>query len=90
MSDLYPTPTRLALLRDVANGQVMTDITRNEDVILLFPNAPTEWQTRQGVTSRVRELERVGWVEEDYDDGHWEWQVTAAGRAVLDAHGGAS
>lgn len=81
MGDLFPTKTRLALLDDVANGQVLTDITEDDDVILLFPNAPTEWQSRVRVTARIRELERAGWIHEDTHS----WRLTAAGHTVLAA-----
>ncbi|GLH94920.1 hypothetical protein [Phytohabitans aurantiacus] len=81
MAELYPTKTRRALLDAIANAQVLTDITAPAlDVILLFPNAPTEWQTRQTVTARVRELEAAGWVEED--DAGVEWRTTDAGEAA--------
>jgi hypothetical protein len=81
MAELYPTKNRRALLDAIANGQVLTDITAPVlDVIVLFPNAPTEWQTRQTVTARVRELERAGWVEED--DAGVEWRTTDAGEAA--------
>lgn len=85
MADLYPTPTRLRLLTEIANGQVLTDITRedDQDVILLFPDAPTSWQDRVKVTARVRELERAGWAEEFLLGPTW--SLTDAGREVLEA-----
>lgn len=81
--DLYPTKTRLGLLAEIANGQVLTDITADDDVILLFPWAPTQWQDRVKVTARVREMERAGWVETD--TAGVTWQLTERGRAFLDA-----
>jgi hypothetical protein len=88
MGDLYPTPTRLRLLAEIANAQVLTDIARDDDqdVILLFADAPTSWQDRVKVTARVRELEAAGWVEESGSDATW--SLTDAGRKVLGAgHG---
>lgn len=86
MPELYPTPTRLQLLAQIANDQVLTDITRddNQDVILLFPDAPTSWQDRIRVTARVRELEHAGWAAE-FERGPT-WSLTDAGRAILDHH----
>jgi hypothetical protein len=78
---LHPTKTRLSLLADIANSLVLTDITTDSDVILLFPYAPTEWQTRERVTARVRELEKAGWVEQD--EAGVNWQPTAYGRQLL-------
>lgn len=88
MADLYPTPTRLRLLAEIVNGQVLTDITRDDDqdVIWLFPDAPTSWQDRVKVTARVRELEAAGWVEEFILGPTW--QPTSAGRDVLEARRG--
>lgn len=64
-ASLYPTPSRRRLVRQISNGQVVTDITADGDVILLFPDAPTSWQDSERVTARVRELEAAGWVETD-------------------------
>lgn len=88
MSDLFPTPTRLRLLAQIDNGQVLTDITRDDDqdVIWLFPDAPTSWWDRRKVTAQVRELEAAGWVEEFMPGGTW--RLTDAGRDVLEAHRG--
>ena len=84
---LYPTKTRLALLADLDNGQVLTDITAEGDqgdVIWLYPWAPTQWQDRVKVTARVRELERGGWVEQD--EAGISWWLTDAGREVATTH----
>jgi hypothetical protein len=82
--DLYPTKTRLQLLREIANSQVLTDILNvDEDVILLFPDAPTSWQDRVKVTTRVRELEAAGWIAESAEG---EWRLAPGGRAILEAH----
>lgn len=78
---LYPTKTRLGLLRDIAEDRVFTDVTAEHARIVFAPNAPDEWQTQQTVTSRVEELEREGWIEEH---GCSSWRLTDAGREVLD------
>lgn len=80
MSDLYPTPTRIQLLRDVANSQVFTDLTADYTRIVLAPNAPAEWQTQQTVTKRVEELEKAGWIEEI---NNVDWHLTDKGREIL-------
>jgi hypothetical protein len=83
--DLYPTPTRLKLLRQVANRQVIVDLTLDDGGwrVVLFPYAPTQYQDQVTVTHRIDELERAGWVkllepaEVDYvltDEG---WQILA-------------
>jgi hypothetical protein len=87
VSDLYPTKTRLALLHQVANSQVLTDISPeadDQDVILLFPDAPTSWQDRAKVTARIREMEHAGWVT-TVDNIGMSWYPTDAGLAVLAA-----
>jgi hypothetical protein len=78
--DLYPTPTRVNLLRDVDEGRVFTDVTAEHDRVVLVPNAPTEWQTQRLVTVRMAEVERAGWVEE-YDAAMW--RLTDKGREIL-------
>lgn len=85
MSDLFPTKTRLALLRQVANSQVVTDIVLDvddQDVIWLFPDAPTSWQDHIRVTARIREMEHAGWVT-TVDGVGMSWYPTDAGYAVL-------
>lgn len=88
MPDLYPTKTRLALLRDIRDGHVIEGPVE--------PWAGDVWNTARAetgdqarkVTARVHELEDAGWVECGGD--LTTWSLTAAGRAVLEAHGGAS
>lgn len=76
---LYPTKTRVQLLRDVDAGLVMNDI-RNQvidgRVVLIAPKDGFE----QTVTARIAELEKAGWAEEDEDGINW--RLTAAGLAV--------
>lgn len=63
--NLHPTPTRLALLRDVADGLVMedpaTEVIWRDDRLGGFYDPNTATCTR--VTAKVRELENAGWVE---------------------------
>ena len=82
MSGLYPTKTRLALLRQVANAQVLTDLTVDEFTVWLFPDAPTSWQDRVKVTARVREMDHAGWIAENTIG---DWQLTDDGCKVLES-----
>jgi hypothetical protein len=88
MSDLYPTKTRLALLRDVAGEH----ITRN-----YFADGERDTDgDGDKVTARIAEAEKAGWVHLDdkvwttinvFDGGWWTlryWRLTDAGRALLD------
>jgi hypothetical protein len=85
-ADLYPTKTRLALLRQVANSQVMTDPTAEHHHVVLFPDAPDVWANRVTVTARIDELERAGWVVDN--EAEVFWHPTEAGLAVLAAADG--
>lgn len=78
MSDLHPTPTRLALLRAVAAGEVHEDTFR----------APYKsHHGRDNVTARIDDLYRAGWISFGEPAARWRraWQLTDAGRAVLEA-----
>lgn len=93
MGELYPTPTRLALLRDVDDGRVSRSI---------WSSGQSDASSRTGcrVTAAIEEMSAAGWVvlnpqrwqTADVVTGHgYElqyWQLTDAGRAVLDAHPG--
>lgn len=81
MSDLYPTKARLKLLRQIRNSQVGTDLLAERERIVLWPYAPTEYQTQQTVTARVRELEAAGWVRRSASGA--DWLLTDEGRKVL-------
>lgn len=75
-TDLYPTRTRLRLLRAIADGDVWrgTDGRDSDDF-------------GGNVTARTAELNAHGWVVPGYlydDQGRRQWQLTDAGRAVLD------
>jgi hypothetical protein len=69
-TDLHPTPSRLALLRDVGNGDV-------------WSTSGAAYNGASGRTRRVNEaiqaMRRAGWVEAVYGT----WKLTEAGRAVL-------
>jgi len=84
---LYPTKTRLALLRQVANSQVATGDDGHE--VFAWPDAPTSWQDRVKVTARMDELVRAGWVTTDEADGPgvW-WLLTDDGRKILEDNRG--
>jgi hypothetical protein len=75
MSDLFPTPTRLALLAEVEAGLV----TGSPAAGVLVWRGPG---IHRRVTAAMVELQRAGWV----DVVHGEWWPTATGRAVLDQH----
>lgn len=76
-SDLYPTPSRLALLRDVDAGNVFRD-RLGDDYI----------SADRKVSDRIGAMERAGWVERfgPTEDRFEHWRVADAGRAVLDSH----
>lgn len=84
--DLFPTPHRLALLRDVDAGEIWQSSNHESWDALMFKR-----------TTRVTEAERAGWIE--LGEGvagkvgtpfagasARRWRLTDAGRAVLDAH----
>jgi hypothetical protein len=75
MSDLYPTKTRLDLLRAVAYGRVT--VSPGSQII-----HRTESSFSRRCDSAIREQEAVGWVRLGADGGTYE--PTEAGRAVLD------
>jgi hypothetical protein len=78
VSNLYPTPTRLALLREVAAGNVIEGITEETDghTWLVDP----ETGDRRKVCARIEEALKAGWVVQDEAF----WRLTRTGRAVLD------
>jgi hypothetical protein len=73
--DLYPTKTRLALLRDIADGKVCDGAD----------GAP-HLDIGDGETARVADavwaMERAGWVTQPSD--RLLWELTATGHIVLD------
>jgi hypothetical protein len=85
VSALYPTKTRRALLRDVADGLIVAEgaeVYRDERLAGFYDPLTAE---RTKVTARIREMEgTVGWVAVFSDRVY---RLTDAGRAVLDAAG---
>jgi hypothetical protein len=86
---LHPTPSRLALLQAISDGDV-----QREYPILPDPEVDV-WlgAGRRTVTARVAELEREGWVKlgqplHPHHKATRPWLVTPAGRMIL-AGGGA-
>ncbi len=73
---LYPTPTRLALLQDIAVRDVIEGINGEDGIFVL--NSLDE---PRRVTAQIEQMARAGWVE--LDDAHLYWQLTAEGRRVL-------
>lgn len=71
---LHPTPTRLALLADVAAGRVIDD----ED---FAPHLHHDEGTSR-VADAIWELERAGWVEQVRVDHVW--SLTIVGTDVLE------
>lgn len=82
---LHPTPTRIALLRDVARRYVYQ-----------HPCGSSHIAGGRQVTARIAEMAAAGWVRIDPDTyiSDYEvryWHLTDAGRAVLAAaEGGAA
>jgi hypothetical protein len=77
MSGLYPTPSRLELLRDVDAGNV-------RDVIHVSMVDCGEGQLVE-VAFMIQAMEREGWVEHEPAE-HDVWRLTDLGRQVLE-HG---
>jgi hypothetical protein len=82
MSDLYPTPTRLALLRAVVAGEIWQNSNGESvetDSDVLGVSDPV-----RRVTAAVHEQQRAGWIElVELKYGAKQWQLTDEGRAVL-------
>lgn len=78
MTTLHPTPTRLHLLRNVANGNVRWN---QRDGFTLRSTI---------VNSRLTDLERAGWVRIFNAGYRQSVAITESGGAVLDAHPAAS
>lgn len=71
---LFPTPTRLGLLRDIADGKVADDAH-------LTPMLDLGDGMRTKVSHGVWELSQAGWCQPTDTSA---WELTDAGRAVLD------
>lgn len=76
---LYPTPTRLALLADVAAGRVIDDADFAPHLDL--PDGGTA-----RVADAIWEMERAGWVEQVRVDHVW--SLTIVGTDVLEGRAG--
>jgi hypothetical protein len=90
MSDPPPTPTRLALLRDVAGSDVPTRVWLD-----VHGNSWTRWYGARDnvlaskVTARANELREAGWIRINPDDDgqpEQDYELTDAGREVLAQH----
>lgn len=75
---LYPTPTRLALLREI-DAENVTDGAEDDETYLIDPDPP--YDSRK-VTARVDEMQRAGWCDLD-DRRPYLWVLTQPGRDVL-------
>lgn len=79
---LTPTPARIELLRDAANGLLVpgahNSIVRDERLAAFYDPLTG---TRASVTSHARALEQAGWIRLCGD----KFQLTDRGRDVLDA-----
>lgn len=92
---LFPTKTRLALLRDVADSatRVYDEHSWSGKPVVAW----LEWRTearnvrRSRVTARVRELRNAGWIRTRPGDvglHQQDYELTDEGRKVLDEAGG--
>jgi len=82
-TDLYPTPARLALLRDVESGRVY-------DSADAVPMLDLGDEPHARVADAIWAMGRAGWVELDPPAGfsrgkRWPWRLTDVGRTVLEA-----
>lgn len=77
-TDLHPTPTRIALLRDVQAGRVRDDTDFAPH--LHYDEDGAEKTTR--VADAIWAMERAGWVHQVTLDHVW--RLTPAGRTVLE------
>jgi hypothetical protein len=71
---LYPTPTRLALLADVAAGRVIDDAD--------FTPMLEHDEGTSRVADAIWQMERAGWVEQVRVDHVW--SLTIVGTDVLE------
>jgi hypothetical protein len=79
MPDLYPTPSRLALLREVFGQRVFQDRLGDNYV-----------SGERKCNAAITEMRAADWVRlvDLSGDGILMWEITDAGRDVLDAHPG--
>lgn len=85
MADLYPTKTRLALLRAIHTGEVTGYPYYDSDLVDYYMGAGPHASM---VTARTRELIGAGWVAEPELGGErrrdFTVELTEAGRRVLE------
>lgn len=88
MAELHPTPTRLNLLRDIADGLV---VVYPGEAAFVVPSLSEFYDPfndrRRKVTGRVNELVNAGWVELRVFSSDLSpdlWVLTEAGRKVLE------
>jgi hypothetical protein len=75
--DLYPTPTRLALLREVATGEAWQKSTGHTVVEQINGRV-------RNVTVRIAEMQQAGWIVlTPMRFGAKRWDLTDAGTAAL-------
>lgn len=79
---LYPTPSRLALLRAVSYGEVLEGITDEHAGVTWLTTGAEDGEPARKVTARIDEMHRAGWVE--LADDAVTWRLTELGRIVLD------
>lgn len=90
MTSLHPTPTRLALLQAVDDGEVWEHYPMLPDPSYSTWK-PSDSRLSSRVTARIEELRRAGWVSllRRSEGAHWkaprQWDLTDAGRSVLQA-----
>jgi len=80
MSELYPTKTRLALLRAVEAGDVWAGTRDDSTQIDMFWVDPQPPHDSVKVTARIDEFHRAGWLS----DEDLKPSLSDAGRAVLE------
>jgi len=92
MTDLYPTKTRLELLREVASSKVKwwpNDVGDDDEWACWYSDNGGD----RKVTARMNELEAAGWVHKgpvrNWTAGRV-YEVTDTGAAILRAHPEAS
>lgn len=83
---LYPTPTRLALLRAVERGVVLQLPDEDRGDLATFDTSGAEHgEPARRVTASIGLLERANWVHLDVCSVTW--RLTDLGRAILSEAG---
>lgn len=89
-TDLHPTPTRLALLRDIADPDVQVYRCRRFSSDKLESAVKRPYELERKVTAQTDEMERAGWIRLGHADhpsmyAPRAWELTDLGRQVLAA-----